>query len=57
MIFAGIKSLEAKLAEYTIDEEDLELVQALSVNLGNLKQQYDTAFGLMAPKQQAQRGR
>ena len=57
MIFAGIKSLEAKLAEYTIDEEDLELVQALSVNLGNLKQQYDTAFGLMAPKQQAQGGR
>ena len=27
------------------------------VNLGNLKQQYDTAFWLMAPKKQAQRGR
>ena len=56
-LYAAIKSLEAKLAEYTIDEEDLELVQALSVNLGNLKEQYGTAFGVMAPKQQAQRGR
>ena len=56
-LYAAIKSLEAKLAEYTIDEEDIELVQALSVNLGNLKEQYNTAFGVMAPKQQAQRGR
>ena len=41
-MYAAIKSLEAKMAEYTIDEEDIELVQAISFNLNSLKQQYES---------------
>ena len=37
-MYAAIKALENKLGEYTIDEEDIELVQAMSVNLNTLKQ-------------------
>ena len=44
VIYAAIKSLEAKMAEYAVEEEDLELVQAIASNLSSLKQQYDTAF-------------
>lgn len=51
VLYAAIASLEAKLGEYTIDEEDIELVQAIQVIITSLKQKYDTAFSLMAPKQ------
>ena len=51
VLYAGIKSLEAKMAEFTIDEEDVELVQSISTNLASLKQQYDTAFEIAAPRQ------
>ena len=51
VLYAGIKSLEAKMAEFTIDEEDVELVQSISTNLGSLKQQYDTAFDIAAPRE------
>tara|TARA_R100000664_G_scaffold21347_1_gene30678 strand:+ start:30 stop:713 length:684 start_codon:yes stop_codon:yes gene_type:complete len=49
-IYAAIKALENKLGEYTIDEEDIELVQAMSVNLSTLKQSYNSALGMVAPQ-------
>ena len=51
VIYAAIKSLECKMADYTIEEEDIELVQAITQNLTSLKQQYETAFAGMVPKQ------
>ena len=53
-IYAGVKALEAKMAEYTIDEEDTELTQAISVNLSVLQKQYNEAFGLMGAVQKNQ---
>ncbi len=44
VIYAAIKSLEAKMAVYTVEEEDNELVQTIGNNLANLKQQYESAF-------------
>ena len=40
------------MAEYAIDEEDTELVQAISVNLGSLKRQFETAFYIPQPKEE-----
>ena len=57
IIYAAIKSLEAKMAEYTIDEEDTELVQTIAVNLASLKQQYEGFFAkgqVQQPQQQPQ---
>jgi hypothetical protein len=54
VLYAAIASLEAKLGEYAIDEEDTDLVQAIQVNLAELNKKYDTAFTLMAPKQTQQ---
>tara|TARA_R100001594_G_scaffold136831_1_gene179446 strand:+ start:546 stop:1235 length:690 start_codon:yes stop_codon:yes gene_type:complete len=45
VIYAAIKCLEAKMADYTITEEDPELVQTITSNLATLKQQYAEAFG------------
>ena len=53
VIYAAIKSLEAKLASYTIDDEDTELVESFNTNLESLKKQYKEAFTV----QQAQTGR
>ena len=53
-IYAAIKTLEAKMAEFAIDEEDTELVQAITSNLTSLKQQYEGAFASMAPPQPQQ---
>jgi hypothetical protein len=53
IVYASIKSLEAKMAEYTIDEEDTELVNAIASNITTLKQQYEGAFGGVAQQQQA----
>ena len=50
LLYASIKCLEAKLADFVIEQEDSELVQSLSVNLATLKQQYDGAFAMMAPQ-------
>lgn len=55
-IYAAIKTLEAKMANFAIDEEDTELVQAISSNLASLKQQYEGAFASMAPPQPQQAG-
>ena len=56
VIYAGIKSLEAKMAEFAIDEEDVELVQAITSSLTSLKQQYEGAFASMSPPQPQQAG-
>ena len=56
VIYAGIKSLEAKMAEFAIDEEDIELVQAITSSLTSLKQQYEGAFASMSPPQPQQAG-
>ena len=56
VIYAAIKSLEAKMAEFAIDEEDQELVTAISSNIASLKQQYEGAFASMAPPQQQAAG-
>ena len=50
VLYAAIKSLEAKMAEFTIDEEDIELVQSIATSLGSLKQQYSAAFEIAAPR-------
>jgi len=42
------------MAEFAIDEEDTELVQAITSNLTSLKQQYEGAFASMAPPQPQQ---
>ena len=44
VIYAAIKALEAKLASYTIDEEDEELVRALQVSLQQLQVTYNSGF-------------
>lgn len=56
VIYASIACLEAKLGEYTIDEEDTELVQAIQGILASLKEKYNTAFSLMAPRKQSADG-
>ena len=55
-IYAAIKSLESKMANFAIDEEDTELVQAISANLNSLKQEYASAFASMASPQPQQAG-
>ena len=55
-IYAAIKSLEAKMADFAITEEDTELVQAITSNLTSLKQEYAGAFAMMAPPQPQQAG-
>jgi hypothetical protein len=44
VIYAAIKSLEAKLSFYTIEEEDEELVRALQVSLQQLQVTYNSGF-------------
>lgn len=52
-LYASIKSLEAKLGEYSIAEEDQELVSALTPLLASYRDQYEKAFMFHAPKQKA----
>ena len=52
-LYASIKSLEAKLGEYSITEEDNELVQSLTPLLASYKDAYDKAFMFHAPRQKA----
>ena len=44
------------MANFAIDEEDTELVQAISANLNSLKQEYASAFASMASPQPQQAG-
>ena len=50
VLYAAIASLEAKLGEYTIVEEDSDLVSSIRINLTELTTKYNTAFTLMKPK-------
>ena len=50
VMYAAIKALEAQIAVYTVDEEDLELVQGLSASLVSLKTEYDSTFAIAAPR-------
>jgi hypothetical protein len=43
-LYAAIKSLEAKMADYVITEEDQELVTAISSSIITLQNQYRDAF-------------
>ena len=45
-IYAAIRSIEAKLASYTVDDEDIELVQALQATLATLKDDYMKGFNI-----------
>jgi len=51
VLYASIKCVELKLATYTIDEEDMELVQSYQTNLVALKQEYANAFSLGAGRE------
>ena len=51
-MYVGIKSLEAKIASLTVDDEDSELVASLSVSYNALKAQYDGYFGLQVKQMQ-----
>tara|TARA_R110000824_G_scaffold384264_1_gene578147 strand:+ start:688 stop:1452 length:765 start_codon:yes stop_codon:yes gene_type:complete len=51
-LYASFKSLEAKLGEYSITEEDNELVQSLAPLLAAYKGEYDQSFMFHAPKQE-----
>ena len=42
--YASIKTIEAKISSYTIDDEDIELVQSLQATLATLKDSYEKAF-------------
>ena len=44
VIYAAIKVIEAKLSSYTVDDEDIELVQALQAVLASLKDDYIKGF-------------
>ena len=44
VIYAAIKVIEAKLSSYTIEDEDIELVQALQAILASLKDDYMKGF-------------
>ena len=44
MLYAAVKALEAKLASYTIDEEDSELVVSLQSILQQLRTDYNGGF-------------
>ena len=52
VMYAAIKSLEAKMVSYTLDDEDLELAGSLANSLASLKAVYTAAFAVVAPKQQ-----
>tara|TARA_R100001443_G_scaffold21147_3_gene33364 strand:- start:2094 stop:2747 length:654 start_codon:yes stop_codon:yes gene_type:complete len=46
VIYASIKAIESKIASYTIDDEDIEMVQSLQSTLAVLKDDYERAFAV-----------
>mgnify|MGYP003626749878 CR=1 FL=1 len=52
VLYAAIKSLEAQMAQYTIIEEDPELVQSISANIISLQNSFRSGFQAVAPQQQ-----
>jgi hypothetical protein len=58
MLYAGMKVLQRKLASLILDEEDVELEEALRSRLADLLKEYREYLGLSeAPPQQAQPSR
>ena len=61
VLYAAIKTLQAKMSEYVTDEEDLELEQGIGLRVTDLQKQYDAAFVIhqaqQQQQQQQQRGR
>ena len=57
VLYAAVKSIEAKLASYTIDEEDTELVESYKASLATFKQQYADSFAVARQQEQPQRQR
>lgn len=53
--YTSMKVIEAKMADYTVTEEDPELMKAYASNLQILRMQYYSEFGA-APKAQQQEG-
>ena len=49
-------SIYSSIFIFAIEEEDTELVQAITSNLTSLKQEYAGAFAMMAPPQPQQAG-
>ena len=45
VVYAASKVVEAKMADYTIEEEDSELMQSYAANLQLLRAEYASAFG------------
>ena len=45
IMYAAIQILEVRLNDYLEDDEDLELVNATQVQLGNMKAKYEQMFG------------
>lgn len=52
VIYASMKSLESKMAEYTITEEDSELAQSLGLNIASLGKQYNEGLLVKTPQQE-----
>ena len=44
VIYAAIKSIEATLSDFSVNEEDVELVQSLTPTLQTLQNDYNSAF-------------
>ena len=45
VVYAAMKAIEAKMAEYTVSEEDPELMESYAANLQVLRGQYYQSFG------------
>ena len=54
MLYGAIRSIESKMAEFAITEEDAELVQIIQANLISVQQQYNQAFALSVPPSEEQ---
>ena len=57
VIYASIRALQAKMSEYVMDEEDLELEQGIGIRVSELQKQYDAAFMMHQVQQQQQKER
>ena len=50
VLYAAIKVVEAKIGDYAINEEDVELVQGITTLLASLRSQYDSYFETPKPQ-------
>ena len=54
VMYAAIRAIENKLASYTVEDEDLEIVKSYQLSLAALREEYYTALPNPQPKQAAQ---